>query len=312
MFGMLESTVSPLYLEESVGSVRGGEGDLSDSFLSSPSGGSLVGNGGSISAGRSEVGSGGHGEVGSGGSSEGGRGGNVGGLLVGSGAGGGIGGIGEEDGGSAGSMAGSGGGLLVETGTDGGVGDLGDGDGDSAGSMAGGGGNGGGLLVGSGAGGGVGDLGEGDGDSAVSTGAGGGLSVVSRLGLGSMRQSLYVGTITFSEVPGGAKWIPNSAQHHTAGPALCQKLVMGRVSGSVCCPSWWTCISTITLPSDSSVTHGITAMASKSSFSCACVLCTFRVFLVLRGELCPPLILTRLRWLFLPSTGGLASAQISS
>ena len=119
--------------------VRGGEGVSSDSFISSPSGGSLVGsggNGGSILAGSSEGDSGGHGEGGSGG-------------------------------------------------------------------------NGGGLLVCSGAGGGVGDLGEGDGDLAVSmvdTGAGGGLfSVVSRLGLGSMRQSLSVDTITFSEVPGGVK-----------------------------------------------------------------------------------------------------------
>ena len=59
--------------------MRGGEGDSSDSSISSPSGGSLVdsgGNGGSILAGSSEVCSGGHGEVGSGGSSEGGSGGN--------------------------------------------------------------------------------------------------------------------------------------------------------------------------------------------------------------------------------------------
>ena len=161
--------------------MRGGEGDSSDSFIYSPLGGSLVGscgNGGRILAGSSEVGRGGHGEVGSGGSSEVGSGGNGGGLLVRSGAGGGVGGIG-------------------------------DGDGDSAGSMAGSGGNGGGLLVRSGAGGGIGDLGDRDGDSAgsmVDTGAGGGpFSVVGRLGWGSMRQSLSVGTITFSEVPGGAE-----------------------------------------------------------------------------------------------------------
>ena len=40
----------------------------------------------------------------------------------------------------------------------------------------------------------------------VDTGAGGRLfSVVSRLGLGSMRQSLSVGIIIFSEVPGGGE-----------------------------------------------------------------------------------------------------------
>ena len=123
--------------------------------------------------------------------------------------------------------------------------------------MAGSGGNGGGLLVRSGAG-------------------GGPFSVVGRLGWGSMRQSPSVGTITFSEVPGGAELDPYfCTTSHSRPSSLSEATVMGRVSGSVCCPSWWTCISTVTLPSDSSVTHGIPAMASKSSFSCACVLCTF-------------------------------------
>ena len=65
-FGILESTECiwwSLY-------TRCEEGDSYDSFISSPSGGSLVGsggNGGSILAGSSEVGSGGISEVGSGG-----------------------------------------------------------------------------------------------------------------------------------------------------------------------------------------------------------------------------------------------------
>ena len=49
--------------------MRGGEGNSSDSFISSPSGGSLVGsggNGGRISVGGSEVGSGGSSEGGNG------------------------------------------------------------------------------------------------------------------------------------------------------------------------------------------------------------------------------------------------------
>ena len=128
-----------------------------------------------------------------------------------------------------------------------------------------------------------------------------------------MGQSLSVGTITFSEVPGGAEvdsYICTTS--HSRPCSVSEATVMGRVSGSVCCPSWWTCISTVTLPSDSSVTHGTPAMASKSSLRCACILCIFMVLLVLLGELCRHLILTRLRWFFLPSTGVSASTQISS
>ena len=130
--------------------------------------------------------------------------------------------------------------------------------------------------------------------------------MVSRLGLGSMRQSLS--SVKFQVV---TKWIRNSAQHHTAGPAPCQKLQLWEESVVQFVALHGGLVSLLSHSHQTPQSlMSYLQWPPKFSFSCSCFLCTFRVLLVLLGELCPPLVLTHLRWLFLPSTGGSASTQI--